>query len=85
MSLFPPALILSVVLASLYAAVFHLLWAPRQGRLWVYWLAALVGFGLGQVLSGLSPMPLILIGSVRIVEATLGAAAALIIAKRLKL
>ena len=85
MSLFSPALILSVVLASLYAAVFHLLWAPRQGKLWVYWLAALVGFGLGQLLARFSPVRLILIGNVHVVEATIAAAAALVIAKRVKL
>jgi len=84
MSLFPPALILSVVIASLYAAIFHLLWAPRQGKLWVYWLAALVGFGVGQILAGLSPLRLLMIGDVHLLEATIFSAAALVIAKRLK-
>ncbi len=84
MSLLSPAFVLSVVLASLYAALFHLLWAPRRGKLWVYWLAALIGFGLGQMLARFSPVRLIAIGDVRLVAATAGALAALIIAKQLK-
>ena len=84
MSFPSPALVLSLVLASLYAAVFHLLWAPRQGKLLVYWLAALIGFGLGQILAAFSPLR-IMIGHIYIIEATLVSWAALIVAKQLKL
>jgi thiamine transporter ThiT len=79
-----PALILSLVLATAYAAAFHL-WQGRSLRdLVFYWLAAVVGFASGQVagyLLGLIPWT---IGQVRIVEASLVAFLFLFIARWLR-
>ena len=46
-----PLLVLSLVIATLYSALFHLLWGRTLKQLFIYWLAAIVGFGIGQVVA----------------------------------
>ncbi len=46
--LFSPSLIFSVLLASLYGAVFHFIWGKNWRDLGVYWVVAVLGFGLGK-------------------------------------
>jgi hypothetical protein len=47
--------VLSLAIATLYAALFHLLWGKSLKELIRHWLAALLGFGAGQLLaSGLN-------------------------------
>jgi hypothetical protein len=77
----PPALIVSLVLASAYAAAFQL-WQGRSVRdLIFFWLAAVVGFAAGQVVGQLLDLIPWTIGQVHIVEATLLAFLFLIIAR----
>ena len=40
-------LVLSVVIATVYAAVSRLIWGKGSRDLLIYWIAALVGFGVG--------------------------------------
>jgi len=83
--LLSPALALSLTLATLYAALFHLWKGEAGSELALYWLASVIGFGLGQ-LGGLhSPFPSLLIGKLHVVEATLGAWLLLFVVKWLKL
>ena len=67
----PPSLILSTVLALLWATV----WYVWRGGSWRDWLldvlAALIGFGVGQLLGWWLDLPLPAIGQVRAVEGTL--------------
>ena len=65
-----PTLILSLVIATLYAAVFHLLWGKTWRQLLVTWVAALLGFGSGQVLGVLLSFGDALIGEVHLVAAS---------------
>ena len=68
-----PAMIISLLLASAYAAAFHLWQGHSLKDLLVFWLAAVFGFAAGQLVGQiLDPVPWTL-GQVRIVEATLGA------------
>ena len=65
-----PALVLSFVLASLYAMVFYLLLGRKLRDILFFWLASLVGFASGQLVGsrlGIFPWT---IGQVHIVEAT---------------
>jgi hypothetical protein len=79
-----PALLLSAVLASLYAAVFFL-WQGRRIRdLVFFWLAALVGFASGQLVGTLWGFIPWTIGQVHIIEATIVAALFLVIARWLR-
>jgi len=62
--------ILSLVLATLYAAAFHLLWGKTGRQLVITWLAALLGFGSGQVLGILVSLSDVMIGEVHMVAAS---------------
>ena len=68
--LLSPSLVFSVLLASLYGAVFHFIWGKSWRDLGLYLVAAVVGFGLGHVLFDLLGLSLYMIGHVRVVEAT---------------
>jgi len=48
-----PSLLLALVVSTLYAAVFHLLWGKSWRQLLITWIAALLGFVSGQVLAKL--------------------------------
>ena len=65
-----PALLLSLVVATLYAAAFHLLRGKSGKQLLITWLAALVGFGVGQVLATLLSLGDPLIGELHMVAAS---------------
>lgn len=68
------------MLASAFAAAFHLMTGRGLRYMLVYWPAAVAGFAAGQIVGTIwEPMPWA-IGQVRIVEATLGAALALALA-----
>ncbi len=76
-----PPLVLSAALVFGYGSLFHL-WQGRTYRdLIVYVLAAGAGFGLGQGLAVLLNWPWFQIGQVHIVEASLLAWFALLIAR----
>lgn len=85
--LLSPALLLSLVIALLYAALFHL-WQGRTLRdLGIFALAALAGFAVGQEVGQLLYGPLLkwqLVGQVHVLVASLFTWLALFIAKRLK-
>lgn len=82
--LLSPALLLSLVVALLYAALFHL-WQGRTLRdLGVLALASLVGFGVGQGLGQLTHLKLLDVGLVNMVEASLLSWLALFVANWLK-
>ncbi len=80
-----PLLILTLVLATLYAALFHLFTGRVLRGLLVAWLAAIVGTATGQLaamaLSWRGPM----IGELNLVASTLGAWLLMLLARRLRL
>jgi hypothetical protein len=79
-----PALLFSIVLASVYAAVFFV-WQGRGLRdLVFFWLAALVGFASGHLVGTLWGFVPWTIGQVHIIEATIVTALFLAIARWLR-
>ncbi len=66
-----PALLFSFLLASLYGILFYLIFGRGWLRLALYWLVALVGFGLGQLVSTALAISLLPVGSVNVIEASL--------------
>ncbi len=80
----PPSLLLSTLLA----AVLGTLWFAWRGRTLRDWiidlLAALLGFGLGQLVGWLLGLGLPTIGEVRVVEGTVFALLALWSTQRLR-
>ncbi len=67
-----PVLLLSLVVATLYAAAFHLLRGKSWKQLFITWLAALVGFGVGQAVATLLSLGDPLIGELHLVAASVG-------------
>jgi hypothetical protein len=66
-----PALLFSLLLASVYATLFHL-WKGRRLRdLLFFWLAAVVGFSSGQVAGQMLELIPRTVGQIHIIEATL--------------
>jgi ABC-type uncharacterized transport system permease subunit len=79
-----PALLLSLVLASLYGALFYL-WQGRRVRdMLFFWLAALVGFASGHLVGALWGFVPWTIGQVHVIEATIVAILFLMIARLLR-
>jgi len=79
-----PALALSLVVASLHAMFFHLVWGKRPREIPLYWLVGLIGFGVGQGVASILRLRLLMIGDVHVVEGSLVCWLALFVAKRLK-
>ncbi len=66
-----PPLVLSIVLASIYSALFHLWQGHGVKELALYWIAALSGFGLGQLASYSLGLNVLMIGQIHVLEGTL--------------
>ena len=68
-----PALVLSLVLASIYGLLFHSLAGRRLWQLPCFWLSAVAGFTGGEILAGLTGAELFRVGTVPLITATAGA------------
>ncbi len=80
-----PALLLSILIASMHGALFHL-WQGRSFReLPLYLVASGLGFALGQLAGNLIGLDIFMIGALHIIEASLGSWSMLFIARWLKL
>ncbi len=76
-----PALVFSLILASIYAAVFYVWQGRRLRDLVFYWLAAVIGFAAGQVAGQWLNLIPWTIGQVQVVEGSLLALLFLFIAR----
>ncbi len=82
-SLLSPTLTLGAVLSTGYAALFHLLQKEHKPSLGRMLVSSWVGFAAGHVLSAMSGIHLLQIGQLNVVVGTVGAVAALLIARSL--
>jgi hypothetical protein len=79
--LFSPGLVLGAVLATGYAALFHL-WQKRGlSGLQLYVIAAWIGFALGHIANGLIGIHIVRIGQLNVLGGSIGALIALLIAR----
>lgn len=76
-----PTFILSLVIASINVAIFHLLWGKGLKHLMTLWLAGAVGFVLGEIVAEALGLSILTIGGVHPLEGTVGAWVLLFIAK----
>jgi len=65
-----PLLVLSLVIITSYSALFHLLWGETLKELFVYWLAALIGFSGGQLLASVFAWSDVMIGELHLLVAS---------------
>ncbi len=80
-----PSTVLSVVLATTLAALFHLWRGVRARELLLYWPVALLGFLLGQAAAQWIGTSFAMIGDVHVLEGSAVALAAMFLANWLKL
>lgn len=85
MSISSPALVLSLIIASAYGALFHVWKGTTAKDLLIYLAAGLVGFGLGQLAGNTLGLGIFMIGQIHVVEASLMCWLILFVAKWLKM
>ncbi len=85
MTLNYPLLVLSLVLATLYGALFHLLWGRSFKQLFLSWLAAVVGFAAGQLLASVLGWRDLMIGELHLIAASVLSWILMAFARRLRL
>jgi hypothetical protein len=83
-SLLSPPLVLSLVIASAYAAVFNLWQRGSAKDLLFYLLACWLGFGIGELAGDILSLDILMIGQIHVVEGTIGAWLLLVLVKWLR-
>ena len=79
-----PTLVFSLLLASIYAATFHLWLGQRLRDLPAFWLTSALGFAVGQFAGeSLDAIPITL-GQIHVIEATLGSFLFLVVVRWLR-
>jgi len=82
--LLSPPLILSLIIASAYAAFFNL-WQGGSARdLLIYLLACWLGFAIGELVGDFVGLDILMIGEIHILEGTFGSLLLLFLSKWLK-
>ncbi|MDL1896577.1 hypothetical protein FBQ82_09905 [Anaerolineae bacterium CFX7] len=76
-----PTLALAFVIASIIGLAFYLVFGHGWLRLVVYWLVAVFGFFVGQILGALFQFSLLPIGSVNLLEGTIACLIALFVTR----
>ncbi len=76
-----PGLLLSLVLASIYAVAFYLFLGRRPRDMLFFWLAAVVGFASGHVVGQVWDFIHWTLGQVHIIEASVLAIVFLLLAR----
>jgi uncharacterized membrane protein YjjP (DUF1212 family) len=80
-----PAILVGSALATLWAALFHLMFGRRWLDLVLYWFVALIGFAVGQSMANVLGFHTVMIGDVHFIEGTAGCWIAMLVARWLKL
>ncbi len=75
-----PSVIFGFVIATLFASTFHVLSGGDARRLALFFLASWMGFALGHITGDLLNVELLDIGPLNMLNATVGAYVALIVA-----
>ena len=80
-----PAILVGSALATLWAAMFHLLLGRRWLDFVLYWFVALIGFAVGQSMASALGFHFVMVGDIHFVEGTVGCWVAMLVARWLKL
>ena len=76
-----PALLVCLLLGSLFGLAFYYLFGGKADRLPVLWATGVAGFLVGQIFAGSYPLAALMLGEVHILEASLASVLALLIAR----
>ena len=79
-----PVFLVCSALATLWAAVFHLLFGKSLVDLALYWFVGLIGLGVGQALATMLDLSWLMVGQVHIAEGTLACWIAMLVARLLR-
>jgi len=79
-----PALVLSAILAAMYACAFHLWLGRNLQELALYLVASGLGFALGQIVGERTGWEALMLGQVHLLEATGGSILLLLVARWLR-
>jgi hypothetical protein len=79
-----PVFLVGSMLATVWSALFQLLFGRRLRDLILYWFVGLIGFAIGQAMGDALNLRLLLLGSVHLVEGTCACWIALFVARALK-
>ena len=82
--LLSPPLVLSLIIASAYAAIFNLWQGGSAKDLLLYLLVCWLGFGIGELAGDLLDVDILMIGQIHVVEGTIGSLLLLLLVKWLK-
>ncbi len=77
-------LVLSLILASIYAGAFHVFKGKTLVELPIFWAVSLIGFAIGEFGAQILHLDFLLIGELHVVEASMISIACLFIARWLK-
>lgn len=80
-----PTLILSTVIATLYAALYHLLSGRTMRQLFLDWASSLLGFAAGQIGATVLRLQDMRIGELHLLVATITSWLSMLFVRRLKL
>lgn len=79
-----PVFLVSSTLATLWAAIFHLLFGRKLPDLILFWFIGLIGFAVGQATADVLELRWLLVGRVHLLEGTLCCWVAMLVARWLK-
>lgn len=82
--LLSPPFVLLLLLASINALIFHLLFGGKIRELILFWIAAVIGCTVGQLVAEALGLSFLTIGPIHPIEGTIGSWMGLLIARRLK-
>jgi len=76
--------LVSSMLATLWAGIFHLLFGKRFTDLILYWFVGLIGFAIGQAMAEALSLHWMMVGQVHVLEGSIACWIALVVARALK-
>jgi hypothetical protein len=77
-----PTVVIFLGLGTGYALAFHLWRGRHLAHLPLFWLVSVLGFGLGYLVAGLWPSHPLMLGSIPVLEASVGSVLLLLVARR---
>lgn len=80
-----PAFLMASAIATVWAALFHLLVGRRLQQLILFWFFGLVGFALGQLLGDALQVGWLMLGQVHVLEGSVMCWLAMLIARAARL